>query len=510
MLRHPLRTPGDPVTPPGDEIAAAEGSAQVLDGNGGYRRLLANRNFRNLWIGQTISGVGDWLVVGLLIPLVGELAPGSSMAVAGIMIAKIVPSLLIGSVLGVLVDRFDRRRLMIACDLINGVLCLFLLASSIKGVVPAGVALALIYFITFLMEICNLLFVPAKNAIIPSIVEERDLASANGLSYTTQQASMLVGLVASGAIVAVFAAFLRVIIAARIPLFSAFVASAPALLGPQGGIVLDFFSFLLSAALIATLRVKRFERRERALDLRLMGRDVIESWRILRSHHELRGFLFSVGFAILGGGAIVSVGLVYVQGLVGGIPFLDLIEPINRVATQAPSTFMLVFLGLGMFLGAVIVPRVAQRLSLAMLFVTGIAGFGLSMLGFASVTVYWVASLFGIGSGFFIAQVTVAGNTYVAETVADNVRGRIFAALESIIRVALLASMVLTAPIGDLVGGIVRRVVAPSAGAAFPLYFTGPRITLLFAAAIVIGAAFYALRAIDWRGERPNGEAGHA
>ncbi len=488
-------------------IGEPPADALPLASTGGYRRLLSNRSFRNLWIGQTISGVGDWLVVGLLIPLVTTISNGSAMAVAGIMIAKIIPSLLIGSVLGVLVDRFDRRRMMIACDIINGFLCLGLLASSIEGAVPPGVALALIYTITFLMEICNLLFVPAKNALIPGLVGEQDLAAANGLSYTTQQASMLVGLVASGAIVGVFAAFLNGIIAAKIPVFSAFVASAPSLRGPQGGIVLDFFSFLLSAALISTLRVKKFERRERALDLRLMGRDVIESWQILRSHDELRGFLLSIGLAILGGGAIVSVGLVYVSGLVGGIPFLDLIPPLQRVATQAPQTFMLVFLGLGMFLGAVVVPKVAQRLTLERLFVTGIAGFGLSMLGFAAVNVYWIGALFGIGSGFFIAQVTVAGNTYVAETVADEVRGRIFAALESIIRVALLASMVLTAPIGDIVGGIVRAIVSPTAAAAFPLYFTGPRITLLFAAAIVLGAAVFAVRAIDWRAKRGNGQA---
>ena len=91
---------------------------------------------------------------------------------------------------------------MIACDIINGVLCLGLLGASIPGLVPAGVALALIYTITFVMEICNLLFVPAKNALIPMIVEERDLAAANGLSYTTQQASMLIGLLASGAFIA--------------------------------------------------------------------------------------------------------------------------------------------------------------------------------------------------------------------------------------------------------------------------------------------------------------------
>lgn len=486
----------------------AADSDPVTTANGGYRRLLSNRSFRNLWLGQTISGVGDWLVIGLLIPLVTKLAPGSSMAVAGIMIAKIIPSLLIGSVLGVLVDRFDRRRLMIACDIINGVLCLGLLGASIPGLVPAGVALALIYSITFMMEICNLLFVPAKNAIIPMIVEDRDLAAANGLSYTTQQASMLVGLLASGAFIAVFAALLKLIIAAQVPFFSGFVASYPDLAGPQGGIVLDFFSFMLSAAMIATIRVKRMERRERALDLHLMGRDVVESWEILRDHKELRAFLLSIGFAILGGGAIVSVGLVYVQtNLVGGIPFLDLVPPIQRVATQAPQTFMLVFLGLGMFIGAVVVPRIAQRLSLELLFVAGIAGFGLSMLGFSSVGIYWIAALFGTGAGFFLAGVTVAGNTYVSETVVDEVRGRIFAALESIIRVALLGSMVLTAPVGDIVGGIVRSVVTASGGDPARLVLTGPRITLLFASAIVIGAAFYASRAIDWRAKSPGSEA---
>jgi len=477
--------------------------SEPVDLNGGYRRLLANRSFRNLWIGQTISGVGDWLVIGLLIPLVTALAPGSSMAVAGIMIAKIIPSLLIGSVLGVLVDRFDRRRLMIACDVINGVLCLGLLGAS-SGMVSNGMALALIYGITFMMEICNLLFVPAKNAIIPMIVEDRDLASANGLSYTTQQASMLVGLVASGAIIAVFAAFLKIIIAAQVPFFSAFVASAPTLAGPQGGIVLDFFSFLLSATLISTIRSKSPEKHERALDLRLMGRDVVESWQILRDHDELRAFLLSIGFAILGGGAIVSVGLVYVQtNLVGGIPFLDLVPPLQRVASQAPQTFMLVFLGLGMFLGAVIVPRVAQRISLETLFVTGIAGFGFSMMGFSTVGIYWIAAAFGTASGFFIAQVSVAGNTYIAETVVDEVRGRIFAALESILRVALLASMVLTAPVGDIVGGIVRQIVSASGGEPAALVLTGSRITLIFASGIVLSAAVYASRAIDWRAKRP-------
>jgi dTMP kinase len=478
---------------------------------GGYGRLFANRGFRNLWIGQTISGVGDWLVIGLLIPLVTTLAPGSSFAIAGIMIAKIIPSLVIGSALGVLVDRFDRRRLMIACDLINGVLCLGLVFASVSAAVPPWMALAVIYAITFLMEICNLLFVPAKNAIIPMIVEERDLAAANGLSYTTQQVSMVIGLIASGAIVSLFAAFLKFMIASNVPFVSALVAAEPGLIGPQGGIVLDFFSFLLSASLIATIRVKRNKREERALDLKLLGKDVIESYRTLRAHVELQSFLFAMGLAILGGGAIFSVGLVYVQqNLVGGIPFLDLVPPLQRVAAQGPQMFMLVFLALGTFAGAVIVPRIAEKVTLERLFVTGIAGFGLALLGFASVGLYWVAALFGMAAGFFMAQVTVAGNTYISETVADEVRGRIFAAMESIIRVALLASMVVTAPVGDLVGGIVRRFVDASAILPANVTLTGSRITLVFASLIVVGAAVYATLAIDWRAKKPAAANGPA
>lgn len=472
-----------------------------LAASGGYRRLFGNRDFAALWVGQTISGVGDWLVVGLLIPLVTQLSNGSSMAVAGIMIAKIIPSLVLGSVLGVVVDRFDRRKLMIACDLINGVMCLGLL--FIYSVPPLA-ALALVYSITFLMEICNLLMVPAKNALIPALVDERDLAAANGLSYTTQQASMLIGLLASGAIVSGFVAVVRALAAAHVPWFSAALETAPAfgyLTGPLAGVTLDSFSFAFSAFLIWTIHVKAKPAAARAgFDLKLFGKDVLESFTVLREHDELRALLVSIGLAILGGGAIVSVGLVYVQqNLVGGVPFLELVPPLQRLASQAPQTFMMAFLALGMFLGAVIVPRIAAKVTLEMLFVAGISLFGLSMAGFALTGTYWIAAIFATLSGFCVAQVTVAGNTYIAETVADEVRGRVFTALESVLRVALLASMIVVAPLGDLLSGQVRRFVLATGGDPLKLTLTGSRITLIIAAGIVLGAAVYASRAISWR-----------
>jgi MFS family permease len=156
-----------------------------------------------------------------------------------------------------------------------------------------------------------------------------------------------------------------------------------------------------------------------------------------------------------------------------------------------------------MVLGALVVPKLAERLSLQALFVGGVAGFGFSMLGFASFGIYWVASLFAVGAGFCLAAVTVAGNTYVQETVCVQLRGRVFTALESVIRVALLLSLVVTAPLGDLIGGIVRDVVEARGILPDDVVLTGSRITLTIASFIVLGAAYYGFRTLEWKTPGP-------
>lgn len=455
---------------------------------GGYRRVMGNRRFRRLWASQFVSGIGDWLVIGFLMPLVTMLSGGSSFAVAGILIAKIIPALVFGSVIGVFVDRFDRRRLMIACDVIRAVLTFGLLVTN---------SIWVIYVVVMLMEMASMFFYPAKNALIPVLVEPQDIASANGLSYTTQQASMIVGLTASGAILAVFERVVRALMAANVPLVQQGLGPfAPELLGPRAGVFLDSLTFLVSALAIYTIHVRACARcdSKARLDLSMIGHDVREAYRLLVEHNELRGFLTTMGIAIFGGGAIVPVGLTYVQqNLTGEIPFLAGRLPAAQVGAS-PQTFMMVFLALGMVVGAVTVPRLAQRASLQALFLGGVAGFGVSMLAFASVSIYAVASVCAMGAGFGIAAVTVAGNTYVAEETEDAVRGRVFTALESVIRVSLLASMVIMAPLGDLVTLLLRRVVP----ADFVL--TGSRVTLQLAALIVLGAAVYAYRTLNWKG----------
>lgn len=464
--------------------------AAFAESRGAYRRLVANRAFARLWAAQAVSGIGDWLVIGLLIPLVTSLSGGSSFAVAGILVAKLTPSLVLSSVTGVIVDRFDRRRLMIACDLTRAGLTLGLLITQ---------ELVFIYLIVLLMEVASLFFYPARNALIPRLVMPADVASANGLAYTTQQASMLIGLTASGAILAGFEAIVRMMLGSGLPFVDTVLRPfGPALVGPLGGVVLNSMTFLLSAFLITGIRYGDVAAPVRTrFDIRLLGADVRDSYRFLRGHRELKGFLVSIALAILGGGAIVPLGLVRVQRtLAGPIPIAGEYAWLDALVA-APQTFVLVFMALGMVLGALAVPKLADRVRLQLLFSGGVAMFGGTMLLFALVGSYMVSALAALLAGVCIAMVTVAGNTYIVNTVDDAIRGRVFTALEAVVRISLLSSMVAIAPLGDLAAGIFSRL-AVERGIALPV--TGEQMVLVGAAFVVIGAAVYAFKTLDWRG----------
>jgi len=475
------------------ELAVETGEPDKAASKGAYRRLLGNRNFRRLWVAQFVSGTGDWLIIGFLMPFVTSLSGGSSFAVAGILIAKIIPALIFSSVTGVLVDRFDRRRTMIAADLARSALTLGLLFTS---------SLWAIYLIVMLMELGSLFFYPARNALIPYLVDEEDVPAANGLSYTTQQISMLVGLTMSAAILAGFEAIVRATLNADIPGLAQLVDPvAPALLGPRAGVFVNSLTFLISAVFIIGIKVvARPPNADTHFSMSMLGEDVLDSFRFLRDHRELRGLLVTIGLAILGGGAIIPVGLVHVQqNLVGAAPIFENFEFLQRLAA-APQTFMLAFLAVGMVGGALLVPRLFHKFSLQWMFLGSVSGFGVAMVGFAWVSEYYTAAIFAMIAGFAIATVTVSGNTYIVYTVDDSIRGRVFTALEVVIKVALLVSMIVMAPLGDLVGSVVNWFRDTQGIAAADVVLTGSQITLLMGASIVFVAAFYAFRTLNLSG----------
>ena len=158
--------------------------------------LQRNRNFRLLYIGQTISQLGDWFNAVAVYALLLDLT-GSATAVAWMMIVQFLPIALVGPVAGVVVDRVNRRRLMIGADLLRGVLILGLL------LVRRADQVWLAYVVMALTVSAQAFFEPARTATIPNITPETDLLEANALSSATWSAMLALGASIGGLVTAI-------------------------------------------------------------------------------------------------------------------------------------------------------------------------------------------------------------------------------------------------------------------------------------------------------------------
>jgi MFS family permease len=183
---------------------------------------LRQRNFTLLWLGGLISNTGDWLlIIGL--PVYVYLLTGSALATSITLITAYVPNLLFGSFAGVFVDRWDRRWTMIISNLLLAVGLLPMLAVHSKD------TLWIVYVVAFFESCCDQFVSPAESALIPNLVSEERLVSANALKSIGMNSSRLVGGALGGILLAV--------------------------LGLRGVILIDAISFLFVAAMISLIRM---------------------------------------------------------------------------------------------------------------------------------------------------------------------------------------------------------------------------------------------------------------
>ena len=185
--------------------------------------LRRNPDFTRLWSAQVISLLGDWFNTIILATLIAHYSDNDGLAISILLLTRFLPPLLVTPYAGVLLDRFDRRRLLIASDIARMVIVLgYLLATTADHI-------WLIYVLSALQFICSAVFEPGRSALLPAVVEPGDLVRANVLGSVTWSAMLAVGGALGG--------FMS------------------ALLGPQIGLVLDSLSFALSALLIASIRL---------------------------------------------------------------------------------------------------------------------------------------------------------------------------------------------------------------------------------------------------------------
>jgi MFS family permease len=158
--------------------------------------LRRNRNFRLLYIGQMISQLGDWFNAVAVFALLLDLT-GSATAVAWMMIVQFLPVAIVGPLAGVVVDRVDRRRLMIGTDLLRGCLILALLLIHRRDQV--WIAYVVMAFIVG----AQAFFEPARTATIPNVTSPEELLPANALSSATWSAMLALGASVGGVVTAV-------------------------------------------------------------------------------------------------------------------------------------------------------------------------------------------------------------------------------------------------------------------------------------------------------------------
>jgi len=159
--------------------------------------LVRNRNYRFTWMGQVVSEVGDHFNNIAVLSLVME-ATHNGFAVAALMLSRAIPAVLAGPLAGVMLDRFDRRRIMIASDLIRGVVALgFIYAIGHRQV-------WLLYILSALLMLASPFFTSGRSAILPSIATKDEIHTANSLTQTTGWLTLTVGAYFGGTTVASF------------------------------------------------------------------------------------------------------------------------------------------------------------------------------------------------------------------------------------------------------------------------------------------------------------------
>jgi dTMP kinase len=371
------------------------------------RGVLAIPAFRRLWGVTAITAVAEWQSLLALSALATHLTTGyqaQSFALGGVVATKLLPAMLLGPLAGALADKLDRRHVMVVCDVLRAALFLS---------IPLVGELAWLFVATFLIELCALFWIPAKDASIPNLLRRPDqVETANQLSLIMTYG--LAVLVASG----VFSALSKLG-----PVFSGAEGSAYLALSING------VAYALCALVVGTripeISGRALTQRHTQPGLLAMLRDGVV---FVRGTPLVRGLVTGILGAFAAGGAVIACAKLYATSLGGGDAAYGLL-------------FASLFVGLG--LGMALAPLAARRIRHRGLFGLAIvaAGMALVTVALAPHLVAALAAVILVGVAAGMAFLT--GLTIIGAQVADEMRGRIIALVQSLVRLDLLASMAL-------------------------------------------------------------------
>ncbi len=354
----------------------------------GYGELVrGNRAFRLLWFGQIISLLGDWFDLIASASLVAELTQ-SGPAVGGLFVVRMLAPFLMSPIAGVVADRYNRKRILVATDLSRAVVVLFFL------IVREPSQVWLLYVVTAVQLGISGFFFPTRNAILPDIVSDRELGAANALSSATWSVMLALGAALGGLVSGTW--------------------------GARPAFVIDSITFLLSAFFIVQMAYKTpnvLAQADKTIAAAL--RQYVNGLRYLREHGDILIVTMlkaTVALLVSSGFQVIQVGIaeqIFVIGKGGGISL----------------GLMYAVVGVGTGISPIIARRFTGDDDRSLRIAIGV-GYGSAALGL------WIVSLLsnfplvlfgtlfrGVGNGL----IWVFSTQLLLQLVPNKVRGRVFA-----------------------------------------------------------------------------------
>jgi len=365
----------------------------------GLGDLLRKQGFRRLLVGQAVSGLGDWVATLAFIALAYALT-NSQTAVAVVLILRLVPPIFAAPVGGILADRLNRRLIMVTCDLIR---------AGLIVLVPF-LGIGALYVIAFVHECLSLLFLPARDAAVPHLVDDDEaLPLANGLVLASSFGSIPFAAAVFGGLS---------LAASHIPPslpFGTLIRNHP----DAFAFFFDAATFVFSASMIARITIPMTESRQDVAVFQGLG----EGFRYILHTPLLRSLAVGLIVSMFGGGVLFAIGIAYIHGTLGG--------------SDVDFGWLAALWGVGMVIGLGVVRFLVRERGERWVFLAAVTLCGAILVVMALFPIlpvaFGVAVLFGAA---FSVAITVALS--MAQRVAeDRIRGRIMAGVQMLFRVGL-------------------------------------------------------------------------
>lgn len=402
-------------------------------------RLLARRNFGLLWLGGLISFVGDWvLYIGM--PIAIYQITGSALATTVMFACSVVPSILLGTVAGVYVDRWDRRRTVVIGNLL---LALSLLPLTL---VRGPDTIWIVYIVVLVEGSIGQFVVPAVGALLPRLVETDELVAANSLNSAANNLSRVVG-----------------------PAIGGVIAAGGGIMGVA---IVDAVTFLAAAALVASMRgvvstasvAASIEESVRAW--RKLWAEWLDGLRLVWADQVVRTLFLLVALSSIGEGVFRVLFILYaIEILKGGASELGIL-----MSAQ----------GVGAILGSFALVAISARVSPAKLIgwttvlfgLIDLTAFNLPGFGAPFAVVVGLFFLVGIPAAMGFPTMFSVIQTRVPDAYRGRVLGALFTTAALLALVGLAIAGTLTVPLGTLTILNIQGLAYTVSGAAMLVLLT--------------------------------------